>query len=48
MGVAKYLGQTTVSKYVAEVTNALNTPAFLNEIIRFPVTREERDHIKQK
>ncbi|KAM3966291.1 putative nuclease HARBI1 [Aphomia sociella] len=48
IGMTKHLGQTTVSKYIKEVTNALNTPNILNELIRFPQTRVERDQIRQK
>lgn len=48
VGMAKYLGQTTVSKCVAEVTNALITPAIMNEFIRFPATTPARDEIKNK
>ncbi|XP_047021401.1 putative nuclease HARBI1 [Helicoverpa armigera] len=46
VGMAKYLGQTTVSKCVKEVTDALVTPAILNTFIRFPSTRAERDLVK--
>ncbi|KAJ8709367.1 hypothetical protein PYW07_009193 [Mythimna separata] len=46
VGMAKYLGQTTVSKCVKEVTDALVTPAILNTFIRFPSTRADRDLIK--
>ena len=48
VGMAKYLGQTTVSKFVNEVTDALITPALVNEFIKFPNTRAERDIIKYK
>lgn len=48
VGMAKHLGQTTVSKCVKEVTDALVTPAILNTFIRFPSTRADRDLIKSK
>ncbi|KPJ12585.1 Putative nuclease HARBI1 [Papilio machaon] len=46
--MAKYLGQTTVSKCVKEVTDALITPEILGHFIKFPNTRAERDIIKNK
>ncbi|KOB66548.1 Uncharacterized protein OBRU01_21073, partial [Operophtera brumata] len=48
VGMAKHIGQTTVSKFVREVTLALNDPAIINEFIKFPTTEAERDIIKQK
>ncbi|KAL4714269.1 hypothetical protein ACJJTC_009621 [Scirpophaga incertulas] len=48
VGMAKYLGQTTVSKYVRQVTDALVTPLILNTFIKFPATREQRNIIKNK
>ncbi|RVE40958.1 hypothetical protein evm_014392, partial [Chilo suppressalis] len=48
VGMAKHLGQTTVSKYVQDVTNALNNRDVLKEFIKFPTTRAERDLIRQK
>ena len=46
--MTKYLGQTTVSKFVNEVTDAIITPAIMNEFIKFPNTRAQRDIIKNK
>ncbi|XP_063824088.1 putative nuclease HARBI1 [Ostrinia nubilalis] len=48
VGMMKHLGQTTVSKYINEVTNALNDPNILNELIKFPQIRTERNQIRQK
>ncbi|XP_045538017.1 putative nuclease HARBI1 [Papilio machaon] len=48
VGMAKYLDQTTVSKCVKEVTDALITPEILGHFIKFPNTRAERDIIKNK
>ncbi|KAL0829082.1 hypothetical protein ABMA28_003940 [Loxostege sticticalis] len=48
VGMGKYLGQTTVSKYVAEVTNALTCPGVLNRHIHFPITLQERNEVKLK
>ncbi|XP_037874020.1 putative nuclease HARBI1 [Bombyx mori] len=48
VGMAKYLGQTTVSKCVKEVTDALVTPAILNTFIKFPYARADRDVIRNK
>ncbi|XP_041983243.1 putative nuclease HARBI1 [Aricia agestis] len=48
VGMAKYLGQTTVSKYVRQVTDALVTPSILNTFIKFPATRELRNIVKNK
>ena len=48
VGMAKYLGQTTVSKCVKEVTDALVSPAILNTFIQFPNTRVGRDTVKNK
>ncbi|XP_041972599.1 putative nuclease HARBI1 [Aricia agestis] len=48
VGMAKYLGQTTVSKYVRQVTDALVTPSILNTFIQFPATRELRNIVKNK
>ncbi|KAL0881061.1 hypothetical protein ABMA27_002192 [Loxostege sticticalis] len=48
VGMGKYLGQTTVSKYVAEVTNALTCPGVLNRHIHFPISIQERNEIKLK
>ncbi|XP_045541630.1 putative nuclease HARBI1 [Papilio machaon] len=48
VGEGKYLGQTTVSKYVREVTDALTTPELINYFIKFPITRSQRDLIKKK
>ncbi|KAL0869532.1 hypothetical protein ABMA27_005802 [Loxostege sticticalis] len=46
VGMGKYLGQTTVSKYVAEVTNALTCPGVLNRHIHFPISIQVRNEIK--
>ncbi|XP_053616898.1 putative nuclease HARBI1 [Plodia interpunctella] len=48
VGMGKYLGQTTVSKYITEVTNALNNRNILSKFIKFPTNRAERDIIRQK
>ncbi|CAG4972049.1 unnamed protein product [Colias eurytheme] len=48
VGMAKYLGQTTVSKYVREVTDALVNPLILNKFVKFPTTREQRNIVKNK
>ncbi|CAG9135385.1 unnamed protein product [Plutella xylostella] len=48
VGMGKYLGQSTVSKIVTEVTNALTCPGMLNRHIHFPKTAHERNLIKQK
>lgn len=48
VGEGKYLGQTTVSKYVREVTDALTTPGLINYFIKFPITRSQRDLMKKK
>ncbi|XP_026746107.1 putative nuclease HARBI1 [Trichoplusia ni] len=48
VGMAKCLGQTTVSKYVRQVTDALVTPSILNYFIKFPATLEQRNIIKNK
>ncbi|KAL0852232.1 hypothetical protein ABMA28_000450 [Loxostege sticticalis] len=48
VGMRKYLSQTTVSKYVAEVTNALTCLEVLNRHIHFPITIQERNQIKLK
>ncbi|XP_063836073.1 putative nuclease HARBI1 [Ostrinia nubilalis] len=48
VGMAKHLGQTTVSKYVREVTDALVSPPILNFYIKFPTTREQRDAVKNQ
>ncbi|XP_050563595.1 putative nuclease HARBI1, partial [Spodoptera frugiperda] len=48
VGNDKYLGQTTVSKCVKEVTEALISPRILNTFIKFPKSRLERDAVKNK
>ncbi|KAL0879676.1 hypothetical protein ABMA27_003391 [Loxostege sticticalis] len=48
VGMGNYRGQTTVSKYVAEVTNALTCPEVLNMHIHFPITIQEMNQIKLK
>ncbi|KAL0879511.1 hypothetical protein ABMA27_003253 [Loxostege sticticalis] len=48
VGMGKYLGQTTVSMYVRQVTDALNSPSVLKTFIRFPLTPAEREITRQK
>ncbi|KAL0841531.1 hypothetical protein ABMA28_015201 [Loxostege sticticalis] len=48
VSMGKYLGQTTVGKYVKEVTDALNSPSVLNRFIRLPLTLAEREMTRQK
>ncbi|CAH0716343.1 unnamed protein product, partial [Brenthis ino] len=48
VGMGKHLGQTSVSKCVTQVTEALNDPSITNTFIKFPTSRTERDAIKQK
>lgn len=48
IGMAKYLGQTTVSKYVKEVTDAINTEEISSKFIKFPITRQDRELVRQK
>ncbi|CAH0717790.1 unnamed protein product, partial [Brenthis ino] len=48
VGMGKHLGQTSVSKCVTQVTEALNDPSITDTFIKFPTSRTERDAIKQK
>ncbi|CAG4988661.1 unnamed protein product [Parnassius apollo] len=48
VGMGKHLGQTSVSKCVSQVTEALNSQIICNNFIKFPTSRAERDVIKQK
>ncbi|XP_045457794.1 putative nuclease HARBI1 [Melitaea cinxia] len=42
------MSQQSVSRAIKEVTNALNTDVIVNKWLKFPQTRRERDHIKQR
>ncbi|KAG7300750.1 hypothetical protein JYU34_015079 [Plutella xylostella] len=48
VGMGKHVGQTTISKYVTEVTNALTCPDLVNSHIHFPTTTQERIDTKKK
>ncbi|RVE42632.1 hypothetical protein evm_012718 [Chilo suppressalis] len=48
IGVANDYSQEAISRYVQEVTKALNHPNIIKLFIKFPSTRVERDNMKQR
>lgn len=47
-GEANLFSQATVSNFITEVTNALNSSIIVQKFIHFPTRRHERDIIKQR
>lgn len=42
------VSQSSVSRCITEVTNALNEPAIFNSWIRFPRTQQELEDIRRR
>ncbi|XP_022816531.1 uncharacterized protein LOC111349602 [Spodoptera litura] len=48
VGIANCFSQEAISRFVHQVTEALNHPEVLKKLIKFPTTREAREQVKQR